>query len=168
MCVCVCLFSFVMCVCEYFLRVHFFCLSSFIIYYEIKFFYWIQLPCGGGGSGSSTICTNQNEARLRVCVQNCVVCSLNIVFFLKVLWFFWTLPVLLQRWCSIWLVVYIHWHQEKTEKNQSPEYSKIFFEKAQYLMNTLYVKKENMYVLYCIVFSLSNCTNGVRTHFYLV
>ena len=31
-------------------------------------------------------------------------CSLNIVFFLKMLWFFWTLPVLLQRWCSTCLV----------------------------------------------------------------
>ena len=27
-------------------------------------------------------------------------CILNIVFFLKMLWFFLTLPVLLQRWCS--------------------------------------------------------------------
>ena len=31
-------------------------------------------------------------------------CSLNIVFFLKNVWFFWTLPVLLQRWCSTCLV----------------------------------------------------------------
>ena len=31
-------------------------------------------------------------------------CSLNIVFFLTILWFFWTLSVLLQRWCSTWLV----------------------------------------------------------------
>ena len=31
-------------------------------------------------------------------------CSLNIVFFLKILWFFWTLPVLLQRWWSTCLV----------------------------------------------------------------
>ena len=30
--------------------------------------------------------------------------TLNIVFFLKMLWFFWTLPVLLQRWCSTCLV----------------------------------------------------------------
>ena len=27
-------------------------------------------------------------------------CSLNIVFFLKIFWIFWTLSVLLQRWCS--------------------------------------------------------------------
>ena len=27
-------------------------------------------------------------------------CSLNIVYFLKIFWIFWTLPVLLQRWCS--------------------------------------------------------------------
>ena len=31
-------------------------------------------------------------------------CSLNIVFFLKIFWLFWTLPVLLQRWCSTCLV----------------------------------------------------------------
>ena len=31
-------------------------------------------------------------------------CSLNIVFFLKIFWIFWTLPVLLQRWCSTCLV----------------------------------------------------------------
>ena len=30
--------------------------------------------------------------------------TLDIVFFLKMLWFFWTLPVLLQRWCSTCLV----------------------------------------------------------------
>ena len=53
-------------------------------------------------------------------------CSLNI-FFLKILWFFWTLSVLLPRWCCTCLVcVYTHWHQGKTEKGQSREYSKIF------------------------------------------
>ena len=31
-------------------------------------------------------------------------CSLNIFFFLKIYWFFWTLPVLLQRWFSTCLV----------------------------------------------------------------
>ena len=39
------------------------------------------------------------------------------------MWFFWTLPVLLQRWCSTCLT---HWHRGKAEKEQSPEYSKIF------------------------------------------
>ena len=39
----------------------------------------------------------------------------------------------LPAWC-----VYTHWHQVKTEKGQSSEYSKIFWEKKQYLMNTLY------------------------------
>ena len=33
-------------------------------------------------------------------------CSLNIVFFLKMLWFFWTLPVLLQRWFSTCVCVH--------------------------------------------------------------
>ena len=43
------------------------------------------------------------------------------------MWFFWTLPVLLQRWCSTCLVcLHTHWHQGKAEKGQSPEYSKIF------------------------------------------
>ena len=44
-------------------------------------------------------------------------CSLNIVFLLKKLWFFWTLPVLLQRWFSTCLVC-VHWHWGKTEKGQ--------------------------------------------------
>ena len=35
---------------------------------------------------------------------HCTGCSLNIVFFLKMLRFFWTLSVLLQRWCSTCLV----------------------------------------------------------------
>ena len=43
-------------------------------------------------------------------------CLLNIVFFLKMLWFFWILQVLLQRWC-----VYTHCHREKTEKGKSPD-----------------------------------------------
>ena len=73
-------------------------------------------------------------------------CSLNIVFFFKFLWFFWTLPVLLHHWCSTchlavqaWSPVYTHWHQGKTEKGQSPDYFFKIFEKAQYFMNTLYV-----------------------------
>ena len=54
-------------------------------------------------------------------------CSLNIVFFLKMLWFFLTLPVLLQRWCSTCLVcVYTYWHKRKTERGQCPENFKIF------------------------------------------
>ena len=36
-------------------------------------------------------------------------CSLNIVFFLEILWFFWTLPVLLQRWCSTCHLVVHAW-----------------------------------------------------------
>ena len=43
-------------------------------------------------------------------------CLLNIVFFLNILWFFWTLPVLLHRWCSTCLMcVHTLTHQEKTE-----------------------------------------------------
>ena len=60
--------------------------------------------------------------------------SLIIVFFLNICDFSWTLPVLVQRWCSTCL--YTHWHREKTERWMSPEYFKIF-EKTKYLMNTL-------------------------------
>ena len=45
-------------------------------------------------------------------------------FFLKILWFFLTLPVLLQRWCSTCRVC-VHTLTGKTEKDQSLEYSKI-------------------------------------------
>ena len=49
-------------------------------------------------------------------------CSLNIVFFLKMLWFFWTLQVLLQRrWCLTCHCVHTH-TEEKTERGQSPEF----------------------------------------------
>ena len=47
-------------------------------------------------------------------------------FFLKILWIFWTLPVLLQRWCSTCLVCVHTLTLGKTEKGQSPEYFKIF------------------------------------------
>ena len=55
----------------------------------------------------------------------CTGCSLNIVFFLQMLWFFWTLPVLLQRLCSTCLVCVHTRHRGKTEKGKSPEYLKI-------------------------------------------
>ena len=42
-------------------------------------------------------------------------CSLNIVFFLWILWFFWTLPVLLQCWCLTYLCV-----QKTTIFNEHP------------------------------------------------
>ena len=52
-------------------------------------------------------------------------------FFLKMLWFCWTLPVLLQqRWCSTCLVcVHTHRHRVKTEKGRSREYFEIFAKK---------------------------------------
>ena len=37
------------------------------------------------------------------------------------------------------MCTHTHWHQGKIEKDQSPEYSKIF-RKTQYLMNTLYMR----------------------------
>ena len=49
------------------------------------------------------------------------VCSLNVVFFLKILQFFWSLPDL------------PHWRE------QSPEFTSKFYKKTQYSMNTLYI-----------------------------
>ena len=49
-------------------------------------------------------------------------CLLNIVFFLKNMWFFWTLQVLLQRQRRWPAIVYTHWYRGKTERGQSPEY----------------------------------------------
>ena len=61
------------------------------------------------------------------------------VFFLKIFEFFWTLPVLLHRWCSTCLVcVHTHWQRGKTEKSRVRNILKSS-KKTQYLMNTLYV-----------------------------
>ena len=61
-------------------------------------------------------------------------------FFLKFFWFFWTLPVLLQRWFSTCLVrVHTLIPRENRERLESEMYFKIF-QKTQYLMNTLYVR----------------------------
>ena len=48
-------------------------------------------------------------------------CSLDIVFFLKMLWFFWTLQVLLKCWCLTCYCVHTLTPRE-TERGQSPEY----------------------------------------------
>ena len=82
-------------------------------------------------SGKSTYRYGKHQKTYRVFIEYCV-------FFLKILLFFWTLPVLLQRWfLPVWCV-YTHWHRGKTEKGHSSEYLKIF-EKTQYLVNTLYI-----------------------------
>ena len=47
-------------------------------------------------------------------------------FLLKIIWFFWSLPVLLQCWFSTCLVLVHTLTPRKTEKGQSPEYFKIF------------------------------------------
>ena len=52
----------------------------------------------------------------RVFIKYCV--------FLKMLWFFWTLPVLLQRWFSTYLVC-VHTLTPR-ENGERPEYFKIF------------------------------------------
>ena len=50
-------------------------------------------------------------------------CLSNIVFFLKMLWFFWTLQGLLQRWCSTCLVCV---HTLTPRENREREESGIF------------------------------------------
>ena len=79
-------------------------------------------------------------------------CSLNIVFFLKVLWFFWTLPVVLQRWCSTCLVC-VHKLRPRENRVQNILNNS---EKTQYLMNTLYILREavnfvNLWRTVCII-----------------
>ena len=61
------------------------------------------------------------------------------------LWFFWTLPVLLQCWC-LTAIVYTHWHRGKTERTESGIYLKIF-EITQYLLNTLYQRSTSLWNL---------------------
>ena len=57
------------------------------------------------------------------------------------LWFFWTLQVLLQRWwCLTWHCVHTDTKGKPRERPESDIYFKIF-EKTQYLMNTLYMTK---------------------------
>ena len=53
-------------------------------------------------------------------------CSLNIVFFCKMLWFFWTLQVLLQRWCSTCHCVHTLTPRGNRERPESGIYFKIF------------------------------------------
>ena len=51
-------------------------------------------------------------------------CSLNIVFFLKMFWFFWTLQVLLQRW---WLTFHCaHTHSDTEGKPREPRVQNMF------------------------------------------
>ena len=71
-------------------------------------------------------------------------------FFLKILWFFWTLPVLLQRWFSTCLVCV---HTLTPRENRVRNFSKNS-EKTQYLMNTLYhwVSEAILFKLYLYIF----------------
>ena len=55
------------------------------------------------------------------------------------LWFFWTLQVLLQRWCLTCHCVHTLTPRGNRERTESGIYFKIF-EKTQYLMNTLYIR----------------------------
>ena len=82
-----------------------------IWYYEEMFLSWLYLCKYFNVKSMCKV-----KLKYRLFIKYCV-------FFLKILLFFLTLPVLLQCWCSTCLA---HWHRGKTEKDQSPEYSKIF------------------------------------------
>ena len=59
-------------------------------------------------------------------------------FFLKMWWFFWTLPsVLLQSWCLTWHCVRVHTltHRGETEKGQSQEYNLKSLKKKNTIFN---------------------------------
>ena len=56
----------------------------------------------------------------------CTGCSLNIEFFLKMFWFFWTLSVLLQCWCLTCPCVHTVTPMENRERPASGIYIKIF------------------------------------------
>ena len=75
-------------------------------------------------------------------------CSLNTVFFLKMLWFIWTLPVLPPALC-----VCTHWRRGKTEKGQSPEYFKIFEKNTIYNELPVYPIGLALWQFYVITFS---------------
>ena len=85
----------------------------------------------------------RNSGIIRVILTNmqkprclCTGCSLDIVFFLKMLWFFWTLQVLLlQRWCLTCHCVLSLTRRGNRERPESEIYLKIF-EITQYLKKT--------------------------------
>ena len=104
------------------------------------------------------------------CKTNCIWytgCWLNIVLFLKMLWFFWTLQVLLQRWCSTCHCVHTLTPRGNPERPESGIYLKIF-EKTQNLMNNLYhsgaqsMKKAGKWTLRLIFDPLEFC--NIRDH----
>ena len=94
----------------------------------------------------TVICQKNKLAIHQVCISLYVCttgCSLNIVLFLKILWFFWTMPVLLQCGCSMYLPFSgpsmkpgVHTPRKNRERPESEIYFKIS-EKTQHLMNTL-------------------------------
>ena len=56
------------------------------------------------------------------------------------LWFFWSLPILLQRWCSTCLMcVRTHTDTEGKQRKASVRNILKYSKKIQYLMNTLYM-----------------------------
>ena len=70
------------------------------------------------------------RCKYRVLLKYCV-------FFLQILWFFWTLPVMLQCWwCLTCHCVHTLTPRGNRERPESGIYFKIF-KKTQYFMNTL-------------------------------
>ena len=67
--------------------------------------------------------------------------------FIKMLWFFWTLPVLPQCWCSTCLEC-VHTDTEGKQRKARIRNILKSSEKTQYLMNTLYLQKYILYLLY--------------------
>ena len=76
---------------------------------------------------------------------------IKFVFFLKILWFFWTLPVLLQCWCLTCRCEHTHWHRGETERGQSPEY----------ILKTIFNKNPACYNNYIAIFREPKM-NGVK------
>ena len=80
-------------------------------------------------------------------------CSLKIVFFLKILWFFWALPVLLQRWCSTCLVcVHTLTPRENRVRNISINSEKNTIFKEQHPVYKILYRSINLFRQFPLVF----------------
>ena len=83
-------------------------------------------PCCSWSTPSSALAISLGSRILNPVSIN-TGCSLKIMFFLKILWFFWTLPVLLHRWFSTCLVcVHTLTPRENRERPESKIILKIW------------------------------------------
>ena len=85
-------------------------------------------------------------------------CSLNIVFFLKLMWYFWTLTVIC---CSAGVLPAICVHTLTPRGNRARPDSGIYFkifEKTKYLMNTQYVMWNSKHN--CKIMNIQRCSVG--------